>query len=204
MGKVEGKITEVLRQAEREILGFLADAAAQGDYEGIDSARNAASRVRQLAGDLGAKGGSTPRAAASEGRTAVSTVRRRRTKADQGAEAYPRFAVENNCLLREGWSKKQRKPYTHRVPGDVFQAVIAALQRIAEGSNGAVMADVILQEPGLREDSPVPSYQVYTVLGFLRSENVVRETGRGRYQLPPDLKQQAVSLWERGAAVGAE
>jgi hypothetical protein len=209
MEQIRTRIAEALRETEQQMLGFLAEAAAQADYEGIDLARTVASKVRQLTKEL--QGGSISddlgasvtmhSAANSEKRTRKPRTTAPPTKQRQ---QYPKFRVQSDCLLREGWSKKERRAYTHRVPREVFQAVVAAMQRVAETSNGAVTAEVILQEPRLHEASSVPQYQVYTVLGFLRSAEVVREVGRGRYQLPPDLKHQAMSLWDRRAATSAE
>jgi hypothetical protein len=209
MEQIRKRIADTLRQAEQQMLALLAEAAAHADYEAIDLARTTASKVRQLTKEL--QGESlTSVSGTSVDRHPAGTRQKKERKARTAGRAtkqskdYPKFRVHDECLLREGWSKKERRAYTHRVPREVFQAVVAAMQRVAEASNGAVTAEVILQEPGMHEANPVPQYQVYTVLGFLRSAEVVREVGRGRYQLPQDLHQQAVSLWQREAATDAE
>jgi hypothetical protein len=208
MDQLKQRIVRVLHQAEAEILGVLAEAASKGDYEGIDLARTAASKVKQLTKELEGRLPTTESVAShwkAQSQPARTAVRKKqsggRGKPDK---AYPHFLVQNNCLLREGWSKKEGKPYTHRVPAEVFNAVVSAMQRVAESSNGAVTAEVIMQEPGLNESGAVPDYPVYTVLGFLRFESVVREVGRGRYQVPTDVKHQAASLWDRKAVTSAE
>ena len=199
----ESGTVSCLRRSERELLNLLAQAATEADYDEIDRARTAAARVNKLIAELSPRSSNAGVAQAggsnkSDTKSAPS-VRKRRQSSNRSKEKqtdYPQFIVEGHSLVKVGWSKKSRSTYKHRVPLESVQRAIKAMQRIAETADGPLTADVILNEPSLKGDKPVPAYQVYVVIALLRANSVIRQVGREGYLLPADLQEQADGLLE--------
>ncbi len=111
-----------------------------------------------------------------------ASTNRRNTKRGR-VSAYPRFEVENDQLVKIGWSKKSRSEYRHKAPLHVVARVVGALLEESEGSGGRFSTDGLFPLPPTGSDAEVPSYQGYLVLRWLRELGVVEKLGRIGYLL---------------------
>ena len=191
-----------LQRTERELLEVLAKAAAEADYEMIEFARVAATRINQFLSELAPKSAQTNPSPFQKTPKQVRLSQKMQTQKrprfqPKVASGFPRYQIRDGCLYKEGWSKKLRKIYTHRVPDESFTRVITAMQRAADGANNPVAADKILTDFELQGEKPLPAYQFYVVLGLLRENSIVRQVGREGHILPKDLQLQARVLWNR-------
>ena len=201
----ETVILETLADAEKRLLSLLAEAASQGDYDGIDFARESASTLNQLRTDLAnrharrvvdavespvpERAGASPRSRKDKGRI------RGRGAAGQ----YPHFAVLEGSLVKTGWSKRDKAAYQQRVSNVAFRDVVAALARFAIEQAGSVPTDRILDAITQTSEKPLPSYQAYIVLAFLKAEGAVRQVTRGAYAIPSDVESLASTAWEKNS-----
>lgn len=196
------RIVTRLQETEKELLAILADAATQGDYGTIDRTREAARRIREIISGLEAGLSEPAQVISGAGdaghRTSSKPSRRdgrRRKGPSKKPPGYPRFFVRDDCLHKEGWSKKAQRTYTHRIPGSLFRGAVQALQQIAEKAVGSCSTEFILNELALVTRDAVPTYQVYILIAFLRSHGVIRPAGRGEYALPRQLQARALEQW---------
>ena len=180
MSNLSRRVLESLRNAERDLLNILAEAAASADYDGIDISRTAAARIRHLIKEL-----------------TLTPAR----KAKEKKRSYPKFFVEDGTLFKEAWSKKEQKAYRHKVPEASYRRVIQALDKFS-GTPTAVKAESLLEDPGLFEETTVPSYQTYVVLAFLRSTGVIRKVGHEGYIVPMDVSRKAEEVWANSRESG--
>lgn len=195
------QIFGVIAGAEKRVLGFLAEAASEGDYELIDFARRAATGLHHLGIAL------TPRAEGdSSMKSDTQTVRRPEQVTESKKSgipekkvkprSYPLFAVRDNSLVKTGWSKREGTTYEQRVPRRAFEMVLLALAEVADRGSSPVATDSILEIVNA-SDNPPPSYQSYAVLAFLRAEGEIRQVRRGEYAVPADVEVNALAAWDR-------
>lgn len=192
---------EVIRDAEKKLLQILSKYASMGDYEAIDFARNAASRTRQLIESLL----STTRemsAVSTPTRTPVRSPVEKSTKKKSSRRGkkkkrgmYPRFFIQDESLVKEGWSKKTKRTYTHRAGKDEYHKVVTALDKIAGEVNRPLSTEMLLAESGLQDT--LPTYKFYVVLAFLREFGVIRQVGREGHVVPKGLLDNAIDLWNK-------
>ena len=200
--KLQARILERLEQAERDLLGIVSEAAKTADYAAIDTARTVASALRRLREELRADEArpiETPPlrkvGAKSNGR---ERTRQRPAKAKAG---YPKFYVRDDSLIKEGWSKKSNRAYTHRVPADAYRRAIAALQQAGGNDERPLTTDVLRDDSNLDAGNSLPTYQFYVVLAFLKANGVIRQVGRKGYVIPGDLEENAIEIWKQQSLV---
>lgn len=195
------QIFKVIAGAEKRVLGFLAEAASDGDYELIDFARRAATGLHHLGIALTSRsvGNSTMKFDAQTVRrpelvteSKKSGTREKKMK----SRSYPLFAVRDNSLVKTGWSKREGSTYEQRVPRRTFEMVLLALAEVAKRDSDPVATDSILEIVNA-SDNPPPSYQSYAVLAFLRAESEIRQVRRGEYAIPKDVEVNALAAWDR-------
>ena len=178
---------DIIERAEQEVLSILAEEATAGRYEGIDFARLAALRLRDLRIDL-AGGGLKPPEGRDQGLRAKVPRRAsgKRTTNRKKKGQYPKFQILDGALVKVGWSKKEKAEYHQRIPEATFNRVISALGQLAELGNGSHPSDKILETIEMGGEA-VPSYQTYAVLRFLRDRGAIRMPSRGEYVIPTDV-----------------
>jgi hypothetical protein len=115
--------------------------------------------------------------------------------------AYPRFRRDRSHLVKVGWSKKSRQEYEHRAPFDVVVAVAARFEERTSGGRTVSVDELLPLVAGDRGD-PVPSYQIYLAIAWLRSERLLNRIGRKGYAsaAPGELAAGARERWEEMGA----
>ncbi|MHC4112350.1 MAG: hypothetical protein ACYSUY_14855 [Planctomycetota bacterium] len=181
------KIEAVLTKAENELQEIIVEAAKAGDYRGVDAGRAAAVEICNLKARIlkpSSKSDLKSESNVSRDKKKVATKRHSRGK-------YPKFEVKNDTLVRIGWSKKERREYTHKVPKRVFYETVEVMSRLAQGGTGPFLAENIIEQVNNAKSETIPSYQIYVVIGFLRKLNCIKQIGREGYDIPTDLSTRA-------------
>ena len=191
MDNLKEKIEAVLTKAENELQEIIIEAAKAGDYRGVDAGRAAAVEIKNLKirilnptskSELKKEGG-------TRHKKNVTTKRHNRRK-------YPKFEVKNGALVRIGWSKKDKREYTHKVSKQVFYQTVEEMGRLAQSGAGPFMAEKIIEQVNNSEAETIPSYQIYVVIGLLRKLNCIKQIGREGYDIPTDIDTKARIEWE--------
>jgi len=188
MENSDNRITTILDEAERNLREVIAEAAQAGDYHSVDVARVAALEIRNLRARV-----KSPPIAQEPQRSNTSPHVTSKRKGQKSA--YPKFEVRNGTLIRVGWSKKNRREYTHKAPKTVFEQTIKAMASIGQTRNGAVMAEQIIEQLESTSSEHIPSYQVYTVLGLLRDRDCIQKIGNEGYRWSEGLEDSARKIW---------
>lgn len=201
----EAVVLETLADAEKKLLSLLAEAASQGDYDGIDFARESASRLNQLRTDLANRharrlvGAVESKGLQRAGASSRSAKDKGRDRGRGTAGKYPHFAVLDGSLVKTGWSKRDKAAYQQRVSNVAFRDVVTALARFASQQVGSVATERILDAINQTSEKPLPSYQAYIVLAFLRAEGAIRQVIRGAHTIPADIESRASAVWDKNA-----
>ena len=181
---VDKRARKILSKAEEQLAALASELVAARQY---DEARP----VLQLADDLRGLG---------RDRTAIEPAAPpppRRSPA--GRAGYPRFAVEDDSLVKIGWSRQAKAEYEHRSPLSTLQIIARAVSTIADRRGRFTTEDLMpLSDADGRE---VPSYQSYLCLAFLRHAGLVGRGGRSKYAVlhGGDLPAAAVAALESHA-----
>jgi hypothetical protein len=106
-------------------------------------------------------------------------------------------------LLKIGWSKSSASEYEHRVPKAAVDRVLATLAEAAARKD-LVRVDERLKALEQSGGEPIPTYQVYVALAWLRKEGLIRQHGRKGYSLARplsarDVEQRWNALEERAS-----
>lgn len=192
MENLKEKIEAVLTKAENELQEIIADAAKEGDYRGVDAGRAAAVEICNLKARISkpsSKGELKSKSDVSHAKKKVATKRRRHNK-------YPKFEIKNDTLVRIGWSKKEKREYTHKVSKRLFYETVEAMGRLAQGGTGPFMAEKIIEQVNNAEPETIPSYQIYVVIGFLRKLNCIKQIGREGYDIPTEISMRVKKEWD--------
>ncbi len=194
MKNTDERIKEILSKAEQELRQAIVEAAEAGEYRSVDVARAAAVGINELQTRI------TNPAALSKVSSGKKVARRKtanrvKKKSKRKGTGYPKYGVKKDALVRVGWSKKQRKEYTHKTPKDVFDKIVKVMSDLAKGSSGPFMAEEIIERVNHEASEIVPSYQVYVVIGFLREKGCIEQVGREGYHVPTDVKERVRKAW---------
>jgi hypothetical protein len=199
--KLHERLVGTLQEAEKAIQEIIAVAAREGDYATVDAARNTAVDLRRLHSQLDSSQAMTPKtvgakaAPASPSRQSGGSANTARADRRGKKAQYPRFETYSDTLVRVGWSKKKRQEYSHRAPRHAFDTIVSVMARMAQSTSSPVMAETLIDELGKESCDPIPSYQVYAILGFLSNGDAIQQAGREGYRLPRDIDARANSLW---------
>lgn len=187
------EITGLLRRTEAELRQIIADAAKAGDYRTVDLAKTAAVGIQSLQSRITNPGVKVlqTKASKSEAKAKVKSMSRRGRKS-----RYPRFQVKKDALIRIGWSKKERREYTHKAPKAVYDQTVRAMGDLARSAAGPFMAEQIIEHLNQIGPESIPSYQVYVVIGLLRETSCIKQRGREGYDVPTDIVPRAEREWE--------
>ncbi|MHC4126403.1 MAG: hypothetical protein ACYSRR_08140, partial [Planctomycetota bacterium] len=176
------QIKNIIVKAERELQEVIAESARDGDYRSVDIARIAAANLREFSAHV-----SEPTLNKKNNNSVQKTeakVKTKKRKKTFAKKQYPKFELRKDSLVKIGWSKKQRREYTHKVPATVFNHVVKTMIDMAKGAAGPFMAEDIIEKLNSQLSEIIPSYQVYIVIGLLKQSNCVKQIGREGYHIP--------------------
>lgn len=192
------QIIEILRKTESDLQQVIVEAAQARDYRGVDMARTAAVNIQNLrARILNPASKLEPKST-----NGMSPVKRKGLPRKGTRSAYPKFLVKNDALIRVGWSKKQRREYTHKTPRFVFDGTVKAMAALSQSGAGPFTAEQIIEQVNSIESETVPSYQIYVVIGLLRKTNCIKQIGREGYRSPEAFVKKAEKCWRKLSSKG--
>lgn len=206
-----------LEGAENNLRGLIISAVTGGSYEVVARLTDLSVRLRQLIESLPEHSGN-PSARSplieisdQDQQSERLDLVRNRSASRLGVEvqiqpkrlprgvddAYPRFLIREDQLVKLGWSSSSKKEYEHRVPRsglDAFTDYVGALRR----SRFPVTAEAIAK--GIQKSDPqrILGYQVYVVAAWLKTLDLLRSEGRQGYYLPDgiDWPEAVNSAWK--------
>lgn len=206
------KIHAVLAAAESELVDLANVASGSRDYDSAATVIALAQAIKRLQEEYGLiasvqpskPNNSVSRPAASpmanNTASAVHNSKSRRTKTassriSQRLDAYPRFHVINDNLIKVGWSKKQKAEYEHKCPKSVLESLVSALVSISRKGSRFSTEDII-PLTDLSDNTEAPTYQVYVALAWLRAIGLIEQHGRQGYSLSDvDLSLRVEDAW---------
>lgn len=175
MGYIQDAHT-LIGDLQASLQRLLERAVGDGAYGEIAEIAGLADAITKLTGD---KRPAVPRNSLEpQPEVAVPISTKSPTRRRSGREEYPRFERDGDKLVKIGWSKRDGRAYEHRAPREVVDLVTAALSKIK--SREVFNMDRVFP---LNDNSgnEVPSYQVYLVVAWLRTLDVVRRRGKEGY-----------------------
>jgi hypothetical protein len=180
------RASSVIRHAEREIRGQIAEAAAAGAYEVVDRLSGIARRLAEMAEEA-APAPVTPddhppaKAHGADELPAAKPVARGNRKASRKQD-YPRFERAGDTLVKIGWSKKGREEYVHKAPKTGVDAVTRRVMDVGKDGHVFVTDDLLpVKLNGGRDE--LPGYQAYVCLAWLRNIGAIQQHGREGYSV---------------------
>ncbi len=185
---------ETLAVCESSLQELIGQAAAARDYGAIMELTSMAKAVADIASSV--KGDGPAAAQPPAGRPAAGESGRAATRKKKTAD-YPKFIKRGDDLIKTGWSKKGKKEYQHKTAHKAVHAVVAALAKL--GAAGAVFAtDNLMAAIEPSDGSPVPEYQVYVALAWLKHTGLIDQHGRQGYSVPraATLRQAVDAAWK--------
>ncbi len=186
------KVLDALAQAEEKLQFVIGESARCGEYAVSKAASAVAEEIMAIQVRLrGAALPSRPAAGTSAPATPLS-----RAKGGRKSN-YPKFEFRGGQLYRIGWSKKEKKEYSHKVSREVYDRVVKGMQSTATSGTSPLMIDALLEGMRKTTNEGVSSYQVYVVVGFLKARGIIQQEGRQGYRFPEDLVSQASEAWGR-------
>lgn len=188
---IEEKINKTLEKCERSIRELISTAAQEGDYEGVERATDIAVNLRNLKQQKNGIGNTNTKASETISKPKSQSSAKSRKKTD-----YPYFQVKQDTLIRFGWSKKEKREYSHKIPKSAFDGVIEAISKISKRGKEPYTAESIIELANQHPDQDIPSYQAYVVIGFLKEVGLLEQVGREGYIPSVDFENKAVEAWK--------
>lgn len=189
------KAHDALKKCEESLRGLVAEAAAAGQYDAVETITEWARTLGRLRGGCEAEG-IPEQSEEVEQPVAVSVAgsASKRPSSSKARSAYPRFARSRTELVKIGWSKKEKKEYLHRAPWGVVELLC---QRLKSWGSKEFTSEDILPLQG-SDGVEVPSYQSYLCLAWLRDSGLITKEGRQGYFVPRglDLLVETSKAWK--------
>lgn len=113
----------------------------------------------------------------------------------EGLRIYPIFERDGDKLVKIGWSERDERRYEHRAPQSVVMRACNVIARHGRSGQQFKM-DAVVKE--LAADSePIPSYQAYLALAWLRSAGAIDRDGKEGYRTKngPLTAERLTELW---------
>jgi hypothetical protein len=186
--------------ARREI----ASAASEGRFDELPSLAPLAKEIAALAGRWGLAPSNEQLATPIQEELAspsvvvetspkVSIAAARVKKAE-----YPQFLREKQDLVKLGWSAREKGPYEHRVPKAGVDAVAAAVAARGKSGHRFTMDEIVKTLGGPKGAAPIPSYQTYAVVSWLKWAGMVLQHGRQGYTVvrPQTFASSIETAWQ--------
>lgn len=190
-------VQKILVEADHRLRQAIADAATAGDLDGVDLARNAAGRLRQMINGIDATEKTVVNLSTSSPKESTSVGKAQIRKRSKRKSKYPQYQVRGNYLCRIGWSKKEQKEYEHKVAKEVFDVTLGAMDTLSHDHSGPITADQIIGKVNKLSSETIPNYQIYVVIGLLRDNDDITQVGRQGYDIPHKLREISATRWNR-------
>ncbi len=195
MKNIKDEINEILVKAERDLQQLIAKAAEVGDYRGVDTARSVAVKINEIQRQIIERGiVSTSFSKKMEAGGKVKTGKRKSVARKGKKGGYPKFEVKKDTLIRIGWSKKQKREYSHKLSRAIFDLTVNSMESLAKNSAGPFMAEEIIEKVN-KAGTDIPSYQIYVMIGMLKKMGCIKQVGREGYQISNVFKEKAENTW---------
>ena len=194
----------LLEDCEKGLQRLVSTAASEGDYGAVIKLTSWARVLGGLVEDAKAElapakqipGGSqaSPQRTIT-GRTGSDSLPSKGSQKARLAGRYPKFFRTSGELMKIGWSKRERAEYHHKAPHSVLMQLVSKLTVV--GSGGTIFTADDVFPLGADEGSPVPNYQSYLCLAWLRHEGLVQAHGRQGYSVVngESLNAAATTHW---------
>ena len=186
------KAFEVLQATETSLRRLISEAALEERYDEVAWLVDLAKQVSHLVARNSNADDSNPDTSAKlsasiEDRRKVRPPRPRSTKTLERAPIgnYPRFRTEKDRLVKVGWSKKKKSEYEHRAPKESMARVFDVIAQLSLGDSFEVEALLPFAE---KDSQPIPSYQLYIAIGWLRDVGFLKKCGRNDYAISEQSK----------------
>ncbi len=174
----------MLQDSEGGLRRLMQDEIASGRYSDLSVLASLADGVSALIDQAGGKNGKEIQGRVSMPRAAKAAKApqkpRASSKGSTKSAKYPYFEIGDDWIGKVGWSKKNREEYRHYAP---ISAAVALAEHVdkaqAPGRVWSVedLGDVIDPDAG----EALPSYQLYLVIAWMRSADLLVKQGRGGY-----------------------
>jgi hypothetical protein len=178
------KAFKILTKCEADLRALVASAASAGDYNEVMRITSLAKQISMMV-----KGWATS-----------NPERRRGSESNnrRPSGAYPRFAKRGDQLVKFGWSKREKREYEHKAPREA----VAGLARAAgaAGKDGRIFqVSELLGLQNQTDATEIPDYQVYLVVAWWRSADILDQHGRQGYSLirADEFPQSVESAWAK-------
>jgi hypothetical protein len=191
--KNKSHIVCLLTDIEIKLQELIVETAKSGEYDISRMSSDIAKQIHQM--KVAFPADQPAPAASSSLSPAVPQPPDKRTLVSHRKNRYPQYEIRNDTLIRIGWSKKERKEYIHKVTRALFDRTVDAMDFLCRSPKTSIPADKIMDRVVQLGSDPVPSYQIYLVIGCLREFKCVKQCGREGYTATPNLKQSANNLW---------
>jgi hypothetical protein len=182
---IGSRASTMIRRAEVDIRGLIAEAANSGDYGNVSRLSGIARRLSELAeeavGSPSPSGAPMAPSGSVESRPVVKPVPIGARKTSR-KEGYPRFERSRDVLVKVGWSKKERSEYVHKAPKAGVDAVARRLVDLGKGARMFTTEELLPVKLGSGGDE-LPGYQAYICLAWLRDIGAVEQHGREGYSV---------------------
>lgn len=111
---------------------------------------------------------------------------------------YPSFLREKDELVKLGWSPREKGPYEHRVPKVGTTVVVSAVAKTGKAGHRFTMDEIVKEIAATNGSEPVPSYQVYAVVSWLKWAGMVLQHGRQGYTIvrPQTFASAVEAAWQ--------
>ncbi len=99
-----------------------------------------------------------------------------------GKQGYPKFARAGKKLVEIKWNAKKNGEQRHRMDYGTVSLFTKAINK----NGGKVFRKNLLTDVTTKEGNKLPLHQVYSVLGWLLSNEAIVKKGRGDYHPNPE------------------
>lgn len=186
-------LSDALNRCEADLQQIAAEALATGDYAtariGMELAEGIADQRTRAGLDHATPSGASPTPKLRKPAKTAAAAKPRKSKekivrSTSGGKAYPKFAREDDKLVKIGWSKRTKTEYQHKAPRSAVDTFIAHLRQHTQADR-IFKIDDLLPVPDPANDGDLPAYQVYLVLAWLRAYGSATKHGRDGYSVKP-------------------
>jgi len=186
-------IVLLLTNIETKLQELIVEAAHSCEYDIARMSSDIATQIRQMKVSFPLDHSIASALPSGSAVTTQSTDKR--STGSHRKNRYPQYEIRNETLIRIGWSKKERKEYSHKVSRILFDRTVEAMDLLFRSPKTPIPADKIMDRVTQLGSEPAPAYQVYLVIGCLRESKCIKQCGREGYTAGPNLKHNANDLW---------
>ncbi len=200
----ESRLKQLIADLDEAARHEIASAASEGRFDELPSLAPLAKEIAALATRWGlGPSNERPVTPIEEESVAPSFKVETSPKSPKAADRlkktdYPRFLREKQDLVKLGWSPRKKGPYEHRVPKTNVDAVVAAVASRGKSGHRFAIEEIPKALTGTKGAEPVPSYQIYAVVSWLKWAGMVIQHGRQGYTVvrPQTFESSNESAWQ--------